>query len=295
MAANLRKRRGVVRASITRLVKRLEDFETAPDRPDVSSSAKQLAVKLEVLDTEYKALHLQLIDLIDEETEEMDQEQVNLDKHDDSVAVLSVRLQSIPVFLQSLLMLAGRLQHESSLIVESLLAATDEALGTMPGGGDITFVEQHAEQLINYKKELASIYEELVSLDLDEDDLFFLHARLEKLHFACSHIRQLRSSLSTNPLIADGRGVRLPKLEVPIFDEDVLHWKQFLEQFSISVHDRSNLSHAEKLVYLQQVVKNGSAKNTIEGLSRSGDHYYEAVECLMSRFNCPRLIHRAHV
>ena len=55
---------------------------------------------------------------------------------------------------------------------------------TMPGGGDITFVEQHAEQLIDYKKELASIYEELVSLDLDEDDLFFLHARLEKLHFA---------------------------------------------------------------------------------------------------------------
>ena len=136
----------------------------------------------------------------------------------------------------------------------------------------------------------------MVSLDLDEDDLFFLHARLEKLLFACTHqVRQLRSSLSTNPLIADGSGVRLPKLEVPTFDGDVLHWKQFWEQFSISVHDRSNLSNAEKLVYLQQAVKNGSAKNTIEGLSRSGDHYPEAVECLMSRFNRPRLIHRAHV
>ena len=94
MAANLRKRRGVVRASITRLVKRLEDLETAPDRPDVSSSAKQLAVKLEVLDTDYKALHLQLIDLIDEETEEMDQEQVNLDKHDSLVWRLYLQLQT---------------------------------------------------------------------------------------------------------------------------------------------------------------------------------------------------------
>ena len=299
MAANLRKRRGVVRASITRLVKRLEDLETAPDRPDVSSSAKQLAVKLEVLDTEYKALHLQLIDLIDEETEEMDQEQVNLDKHDDSVAVLSVRLQSLVLnsSVSTVASDAGRKASARKLSrLETLLAATDEALGTMPGGGDITFVEQHADQLIDYKKELASIYEELVSLDLDEDDLFFLHARLKKLHFAYSHkVRQLRSSLSTNPLIADGRGVRLPKLEVPTFDGDVLHWKQFWEQFSISGHDRSNLSNAEKLVYLQQAVKNGSAKNTIEGLSRSRDHYPEAVECLMSRFNRPRLIHRAHV
>jgi len=61
------------------------------------------------------------------------------------------------------------------------------------------------------------------------------------------------------------------------------------------VHDRSNLSNSEKLVYLQQAVKNGSAKNAIEGLSRSGDHYHEAVDCLLSRYNRPRLIHRAHV
>ena len=39
----------------------------------------------------------------------------------------------------------------------------------------------------------------------------------------------------------------------------------------MSVHNRSDLSNTEKLVYLQQVVKNGLAKNTIEGLSRSGD------------------------
>ena len=61
----------------------------------------------------------------------------------------------------------------------------------------------------------------------------------------------------------------------------------------MSVHDRTNLSDAEKLVYLQQGVKNGSAKNIIEGLSRSGEHYCEAVDCLMSRYNRPRYIHRA--
>ena len=33
----------------------------------------------------------------------------------------------------------------------------------------------------------------------------------------------------------------------------------------------------------------------IEGLSRTGDCYEEAVECLRSRYDCPRLIHQTHV
>ena len=42
-------------------------------------------------------------------------------------------------------------------------------------------------------------------------------------------------------------------------------------------------------------MKDGSAKHVIEGLSRSGDYYAEAVECLQSRYDCPRLIHQTHV
>ena len=58
--------------------------------------------------------------------------------------------------------------------------------------------------------------------------------------------------------------------------------------FSISVHSRSNLSAAEKLVYLQQALKGGPARSTIEGLSRSGDNYDEAVCCLKAKYDCPR-------
>ena len=144
------------------------------------------------------------------------------------------------------------------------------------------------------------MYEMLVTLDLEkEDDLVVQHAKLEKHQFSCSHkVRKLLNShapISVLAPVADGKGLKLPKLEVPTFDGDVLHWRQFWEQFSISVHDRSHLTDVEKFVYLQQAVKNGSAKNAIEGLSRSGDHYREAVECLLSRYNHPRLIHQAHV
>ena len=93
----------------------------------------------------------------------------------------------------------------------------------------------------------------------------------------------------------ESKGVRLPKLDVPTFDGNILNWRSFLEQFCISVHDRSSLSDSEKLVYLQQSLKGGLAKNAIEGLSRSGEYCTEAVECLKSHYNRPRLIHKAHV
>lgn len=63
----------------------------------------------------------------------------------------------------------------------------------------------------------------------------------------------------------------------------------------MAIHDRDDISDTQKLVYLQHSLKDGSAKSAIEGLSRSGEHYTEAVDCLKSRFNRPRLIHQTHV
>ena len=90
----------------------------------------------------------------------------------------------------------------------------------------------------------------------------------------------------------DASGVRLPKLDVPTFDGDILHWSTFWEQFVTSVDSRKHLSNAEKLVYLQHAVKNGSAISVIQGLSQSGEQYTEAVECLKSRYDRPRLVHQ---
>ena len=60
----------------------------------------------------------------------------------------------------------------------------------------------------------------------------------------------------------------------------------------MSVHDRSSLSDSEKLVYLQQSLKNGSAKSAIDGLSLSGEHDAEAIKCLKACYDRPRLIHQ---
>jgi len=48
-------------------------------------------------------------------------------------------------------------------------------------------------------------------------------------------------------------------------------------------------------VYLQQALKDGTAKGAIEGLSHSGDNYEKAVQCLKARYDGPRLTQRTHV
>lgn len=78
---------------------------------------------------------------------------------------------------------------------------------------------------------------------------------------------------------------------MPTFNGNILIWTTFWEQFAVAVHGRSSLSNSGKLAYLCHAVKSGTTKGVIEGLSRSGDHYSEAVEPLKSRYNRPRLIH----
>ena len=82
-------------------------------------------------------------------------------------------------------------------------------------------------------------------------------------------------------------GVKLPKLEVTVFDGDILHWKSFWEQFSVSVHDCPHLANWDKLGYLQQALKGVSAKQTIEGLSKSRDNYLykEAIKYLLTSYS----------
>ena len=132
----------------------------------------------------------------------------------------------------------------------------------------------------------------------DDDDLFTIHATLERqLSAVAQKIKSLTvlPPTSTSTPSSTDTGVKLPKLDVATFDGNLIHWKQFWDQFAVAVHNKTSLSNAEKTVYLQHAIKDGSAKNAIEGLSHSGDNYDEAIECLRSRYNRPRLIQRTHV
>ena len=58
---------------------------------------------------------------------------------------------------------------------------------------------------------------------------------------------------------------KLPKLEVPTFNGEILKWCTFWDKFCVGVHKQEGMSSAEKLLYLRQAAGRGPAAQTIEG------------------------------
>ena len=293
-----RKKRGVVRASVTRMRTRLRELEAQKRDPSNSDRAQRLMQKLESLDVEFKQHHYALIDLLDS-TEDLEKEQDVLDGHDDEVSNLMIALKRLTISStdDTRKIIMRKLRHIRKTLTSFETTICDSTTET-----DICLLHQYEEELQSVKKHLSEIRDTILSLDLEEDDeLIETQSSLEKDVFTCSlNIRKLlKSNESDNSASIDNSGsctgVKLPKLDVPAFSGDILHWQSFWEQFCISVHDRKTLSDQEKLVYLQQSLRDGSAKRAIEGLSHSGECYAEAIKSLKSRYDRPRLIHQAHV
>ena len=85
-------------------------------------------------------------------------------------------------------------------------------------------------------------------------------------------------------------GLKLPKFSIPTFDGNTMIWSNFWYQFSVAIHDKTELSDTTKLSYLRDVLKVGPAEAVIRGFAKTGDNYDEVVHCLQNRygdFNCP--------
>ena len=290
-----RKIRGVTRASITKLGSRVEELEDAAILPETADLARRLTKRLEVLSAEFKGHHFEVLDLVEGERD-LGREQEVFDKQDEEISQLTARLEKLVsscsvVDSEQHKIAFKRLKH-----IEKGLTAIRHSISPFPRDGDIHTLQQFEEQLSGYKKDFSDVQRSLFSLDIeDSSDLGMLIPRVEDAMFRSSlEIRKLLHSHST-PSTSDIQGVKLPKLDVPTFDGSLLNWKTFWEQFKVAVHIRTNLTDSEKLAYLRHALKAGSAKSVIEGLSRSGDHYAEAVSCLQARYDRPRLIHQAHV
>ena len=286
-----------MRASITRLTSRLKDLEKDADKPATLDLAQGMTRKLDSLDADFRTHHHAVVDVVDDE-ETLEREQTTLDEHDDVVAELAARIEQLVSLCVSTSdsspcrIASRRLSH-----LQKKLLSVSESITSSDRTVDTCLLNQYEEQLGDIKRELADIRNGPL-LHIDEtDELCTMQATLESEVFDCSlQIKKLlhrSSNVPSSPL--DGKGVKLPKLDVPTFDGNILNWKSFWEQFCVSVHDRSTLSDSEKLVYLQHSLKNGSARKVIEGLSRSGEYYTEAIESLKSQYDRPRLIHQTHV
>ena len=89
--------------------------------------------------------------------------------------------------------------------------------------------------------------------------------------------------------------VNLPRIKIQTFDGNILTWQLFWEQFQATVHNKLQLEEVDKLMYLQNALKDGPARNVIQGLTEMAESYQEDVKCLKDCYNHPRLTHCEHV
>ena len=105
----------------------------------------------------------------------------------------------------------------------------------------------------------------------------------------------------TNPLEADVTSVtstgtadvKLPKLSLPKFSGDVLQWQSFWDQFT-AVVDSSDIPDISKFSYLRSLLE-GEAKQSIQGLSLTSQHYQSARQILTDRFGRKERIIFTHI
>ena len=182
--SKLRKRRGVVRASITQLDSHLNELEDVDDQPGTPGHARQLAAKLETLNSQLKNYHFQLIDLLDDEDEDsLQKEQDILDKHDDIVAELNMRIERLyskatPAVTNDHRLLFCKLSYleESTFNLHNAVTSLHEDVD------DISLLQQYHEEVADYKRELVELNGKLLILDDEEEvsSLFTSHWKHEK-------------------------------------------------------------------------------------------------------------------
>ena len=92
--ASAKEWRGVVQASITRLERRVDMYETKEELSHTDRLAVQrLIKKFETLDTEFCQHHYTVTEMLDDEA--VEEEQATLDYHDERVTDLVERLQQL--------------------------------------------------------------------------------------------------------------------------------------------------------------------------------------------------------
>ena len=77
--------------------------------------------------------------------------------------------------------------------------------------------------------------------------------------------------------------MKLPKIEIPLFDGNIMNWLEFWNCFEVFIDSKETLSGAEKMYYLKNNLT-GEARKAVEGLILSNNNYNKTVSILKERF-----------
>ena len=92
-----------------------------------------------------------------------------------------------------------------------------------------------------------------------------------------------------------GNFVKLTNQKIIAIYRRPLKLEELWEQFDATIHCKTGLNFIEKLMYLQDALKDGPVRFVTQGLTQTSKSYEEAIKCLKEQYNRPRLVYEEHI
>ncbi|KAL9954332.1 hypothetical protein ACROYT_G041854 [Oculina patagonica] len=183
--------------------------------------------------------------------------------------------------------------------IEALIRDISELSGSE---GNKVKIQIRIERLTEFRMAYLQLRDRIISLLSDEeidDELSRWREFLDMIDRAVDAAHEyLNKESSSNEQSSKGSvqkdnpqssNLKLPRIELPKFNGDVLKFQNFWDQFEAAVHDNDDLPNVQKFTYLRSVLT-GNALQSIEGFEVTGANYQPAVECLKHRYGRKRVV-----
>ena len=119
------------------------------------------------------------------------------------------------------------------------------------------------------------------------ESLVLLRARVAK------QLSKFEAGTPPSSVSVTAAQAKLPRLNLPEFDGNIVEWFSFWEAFSVNV-DSTDLPDVTKLTYLRSLLK-GEAKKSVDGLALTSESYAATCELLKQRFGRKDLVIFSHI
>ncbi|XP_064648757.1 uncharacterized protein LOC135500968 [Lineus longissimus] len=176
------------------------------------------------------------------------------------------------------------------------------------GTGNVVVVEVRLQELRQLKKDYFKVRNDIFDIFSEEEvedecqniSMFYWEVRPVD-DKATSYIKEVEAEVSRSSSSSDqsvqhltsrsrnAGAMKLPKLDLPTFNGDILLFTAFWEWFTCAVHANEGLSGVQKFAYLRSSLK-GAAPKSIEGFEVTEVNYQHAVKVLCQRFGLKRQI-----
>ena len=174
---------------------------------------------------------------------------------------------------------------------------------------DVSELELRLPNIEESYNSLVQLQEELNELELRDEELAICASKFEEIeedfYKAKSQVLKLINHFKQDEPVHQqqsnsikiqqtGMSVKLPQINLPIFDGTSTKWTQFKETFDALINQHDQLSDVQKFHYLLSSLQ-GESKRVVEKIELTSAGYKIAWDELLKRYENKRAIIESHI